>query len=102
MLGSGVLKKDKELWKVSVTPVDDKKSDTKTPKREQFMALIQNLLQVNSNISNNTHITTDNIDNHNDKRKALQNSKVQNDTTEQKFSITQLKDKTENLETHKK
>jgi hypothetical protein len=105
----GVLKKSNEKdYVISHTSVEEKKEREAHPKREmpkldKYMSVIGQLLHVNSSMSNVAHTVNDNLDNFNDKRKTQTNNKANtNEGQEQKFSIVHLKEKSENLETHKK
>jgi hypothetical protein len=62
------------------------------------------LLQVNSSISNTNNNVTDNIieNFNNEKKKNLTHKNGLNENTESKFSISQLKEKNDSYETHKK
>ena len=105
----GVLKKstDKD-YVISLTSVEEKRERETHPKKEmpkldKYMSLIGQLLHVNSSMSNVAHNVNDNLDNFNDKRKALANNKANlNEGQDQKFSISHLREKGESLETHKK
>lgn len=104
-----VLKKQDKDYVININTMEESKKEKESspkrdhPKVEKYMTLIGQLLNFNSSMSNPGHIAADSIDAFNDKRRNLQSNKNNvNENQEQKFSITQLKDRNENLETHKK
>ena len=106
-----ILKDNKNNYQISINTAEDKKEKDKenSNKREnqkfdKYMQIVTQLLLVNSNISNATHNVNDNfLEGFQEKRKVTFNNKNNHgDGQDQKFSITQLRDKSESLVTHKK
>lgn len=84
----------------TVTTKDDNQKK-EIPKLDKYMSIIGQLLHLNSNLSNVAHSTSENMENF-DKRKAQLNNKNAQAENEQKFSISQLRDKNDLHESHKK
>ncbi len=72
-------------------------------KRDHYLSIMSQLINVNSTISNSTNnLVSENIDTYNEKHKKSKINNKNSENQESKFSISHLKDKSENLETHKK